>query len=116
MSFMKCFDAASIVIEDANERFSPLWKTNEERLNIFKRYCEAIDLLSDEFDGESFEIEVDEITMGISVTLECDEIVIESKEHILYELAKGAVRCGFSATGEGTLLVRFVFPSIWNKV
>ena len=116
MSFVKCFDAASMVIEDANERFAPLWKPDTEKLDMFKQYCEAIDSLSREFDGESFEVEVDEITMEISVTLECDEIVIESKEHVFYELAKRAVRCGFSAAGKDTLLVRFVFPSIWNKV
>lgn len=114
MSFMKCFDAASIVIEEANERLSPLWKADEERLNIFKQYCEAIDLLSDEFDGESFEVEVDEITMEISITLECDEIVIESKTHELYDLVKRAIRCSFSASNDN-LLVRFVFPSIWGK-
>lgn len=115
MSFVNCFDTASMVIEDANERFAPLWKVDLEKLNVFKQYCGAVDLLAEEFDGESYEVEVDEITMEISVALECGEIVIKSKDHVLYELAKRAVRCGFSAASDDNLLVRFVFPSIWDK-
>lgn len=115
MSFVNCFDAASMVIEDANERFAPLWKVDAEKLNVFKQYCEAIDLLAEEFDGESYEVEVDEITMEITVTLECGEVVVKSKDHVLYELAKRAVRYGFSAAGGDNLLVKFVFPSIWDK-
>lgn len=114
MSFIKCFDVASMVIEDANERFSPVWKVDEERLNIFKQYCEAIDLLSKEFEGASFEVEIDEQTMEISVVLECDEIIIESDTHTLYELIKRTIRYGFSASGD-SLLVKFVFPSMWIR-
>ena len=115
MSFVKCFDAANMVIEDANERFNPLWKINAERLDIFKGYCEAVDSLSKEFDGESFEVEVDEITMEVTVVLECDEVIIEKDNHILYELAKRAVRYGFSVSEDGNLLVKFVFPGLWDK-
>lgn len=116
MSFIKCFDVASMVIDDATERFSPLWKPNSERLDIFKEYCDAIDKLSKEFDGESFEVEVDEISLEITVSLECDEVIIESSNHILYELAKRTVKYGFSVSDEGNLLVKFVFPSLWDRV
>lgn len=115
MSFVKCFDVANMVIEDANERFNPLWKINAERLNIFKGYCDAVDSLSKEFDGESFEVEVDEITMEVTVVLECDEVIIEKDDHILYELAKRTVRYGFSVSEDGNLLVKFVFPGLWDK-
>lgn len=116
MSFVKCFDTASMVIDDATERFGPMWKINGERLDVLKQYCDAIDLLSEEFGGKSFEIEVDEITMEITITLECDEIVIESPEHLLYELAKRTVRYGFSVSEEGNLLVKFVFQNLWEKL
>ena len=115
MGFVKCFDVANMVIEDANERFNRLWKINTERLNIFKGYCEAVDSLSKEFEGESFEVEVDEITMEVTVVLECDEVIIEKDDHILYELAKRAVRYGFSVSEDGKLLVKFVFPGLWDK-
>ena len=114
MSF-KCYDVAKMVIEDANERFSPIWKINNERLEVFQQYCEVIDALSEEFSGESYEVEVDEITMEVIVTLECEEIVISSFSHVFYELIKRAVKYGFSASEDGNLLLRFTFPSLWDK-
>lgn len=116
MSFVKCFDVAAMIIEDANDRFSPLWKPNSERIDIFKEYCDAIDALSKEFDGESFEVEVDEISLEITVALECDEVIIENSNHVLYELAKRTTRYGFSVSEDGNLLVKFVFPSLWDRV
>ena len=114
MSF-KCYDVANMVIEDANERFRPIWKINNERLEVFKQYCEVVDALAEEFDGESYEVEVDELTMEVIVTLECGEIVVDSFSHIFYELIKRAVKYGFSTSEDGNLLLRFTFPTLWDK-
>lgn len=115
MSFIKCFDVASMVIDDATERFKPTMRLNTEKVDIFRDYCDAIDTLSNEFEGEAFDIEVDEITMEITVALECDEIVIESSKHIFYELVKRAVKYSFSTSEDGNLIVKFVFPCLWDK-
>lgn len=115
MSVVKCYDVANMVIEDANERFAPLWKINTELLKVFKDYCNAIDSLVEEFGGTSFEVEVDEITMDVTVVLECDEVVIEKDNHVLYELAKRTIRYGFSVSEDGNLLIKFVFPGLWSK-
>lgn len=115
MSFVKCYDVAAMVIEDANDRFAPLWKINTEKLNAFKGYCNEIDSLSVEFDGESFEVEVNEVTMEVIVALECGEIIIDKDNHILFELAKMAVKYGFSVSEDGNLVVKFVFPGLWDK-
>jgi len=114
---MNCYDdVAGIVIDEASKRFSPLWEINPENLNIFKNYCDAIDSISKEFDGESFEVEVDEITMEITIVLECFEVLIHTKKHLFYELIKRSVRFGFSTSEDGNLLVKFVFPSLWDRV
>lgn len=116
MNNVKCFDVASEVINDATKRFEPLMRLNAERVEIFKEYCEAIDELAEEFDGESFEVEVDEITMEVTVILECGEIIISSSGHVFYELANRTVRYGFSAGGNDNVVVKFVFPCLWDKV
>lgn len=115
MSFVKCFDVASMVIEDASERFKPIWKINNEHLDVFKQYCEAIDSFAGEFEGKSYDVEVDEIKMDITIALECDEIIIENENHVLYELAKRSIRFGFSVSEDGNLIVKFVFPSLWER-
>lgn len=116
MNLIKCYDVASMIIDEANERFKPLWKINDERLDMFKQYCAAIDSLIEEFEAESLDVEVDEITLETTIIMECDEIIIESTNHIFYELAERAVRYGFSVSEDGSLAVKFVFPTLWDKV
>lgn len=115
MNSVTCFDVASEVINDATERFKPLMRLNTERVDIFKQYCEVIDELAEEFNGVSFEVEVDEITMEVTVILECGEIIIGSSNHVFYELVKRTIRYGFSAGEDDNVAVKFVFPCLWDR-
>lgn len=116
MEIIRCYDVASTVIEEATKRFSPLWKIDEEKLDIFEEYCDAIDQLAKEFDGESFDVEVNETSMEIAVRVECNvPLLIKSQEDIFYELVKRAVRYSFSVSEDGNLLVEFIFPNLWEK-
>lgn len=112
----KAFDVVSTVIEEANQRFAPIWEPDKEKTDILKQSCEAIDILIIEFDGESLDVEVDEEKMLIYIQLECREITIESKEHRCYDLIQRSVSFGFSRTNNDTMLLELVFPSIWNRV
>lgn len=115
MGCVNCYDVVSVVVEEASERFSPLWKLNKEKESILKEYCSAIDILSDEFEGESYDVEVDEITMEITIGLECGEITIKTPDHELYELITRSVSCSFTTSEDDNLLVKFVFPSVWDR-
>lgn len=115
MSEIKCYDVASMVVEEANDRFAPIWKPNEEFLKGFKLCCDAIDLIAQEFGGISYDVEVNEENMEITIVLECDEVIVENDNHILYKLIKRTIRYGFSASEEGNLLITLVFPGIWSK-
>lgn len=63
-NFVKCFDVVSMVVDEATDQFSQLWKINKERYEILKQYCDVLDSLVEEFDGESFNVEVDDISMN----------------------------------------------------
>lgn len=115
-SFVKCFDAVSMVVEEANNQFSPLWKLDKEKYRILEQYCQVIDALSDEFEGVSYDVEIDDIAMTIAITLECKDISIQQQSHKYYALAQRAIVFGFSTSEDNNLNVRFVFPSVWNKV
>lgn len=114
-SFVKCYDTVSMVIDEATSRFAPLWKENRESKRILAQYCRVIDDLVNEFDGESLEVDVDEIQMTISIKIECQDITLESQKHKYYGLASRAVSFGFSVSNNGNLVVEFVFPSIWER-
>lgn len=116
MSFIKCFDVVSMVVEEACDQFSPLWKLDKEKYRVLERYCKIIDDLSDEFDGISYDVEVDDITMTIAITLECQDMNIQQQSHKYYALAQRAVTFGFSVSNDGNLNVEFVFPGVWYKI
>lgn len=116
MSFINCFDVVSSVVEEANEKFAPLWKIDQERYRILEQYCSAIDALIEEFDGESIEVSVDEdITMCVAIVLECPELTVKSKEHSFYGLIQRCVAFSFSQSDEENLEIKFIFPSLWVK-
>lgn len=115
MADIKCFDIAELVLDEATERFAPLLQESAEKKQVFRQYCDAMDQLAAEFGGQSFEIEVDELSMAISVTMECGEITIYEKRHLLYQLAERAESVTFRH-GEGdNVAVRLVFPPIWER-
>lgn len=41
MNSIKCFDVAEMVIEEATNRFAPIFKEDTERKDILQQYCEA---------------------------------------------------------------------------
>lgn len=115
MGFINCFDVVSMVVEEATNQFSPLFKLDNQKYKILEQYCSVIDSLAKEFNGESYEVDVDDIAMTISITLVCDEVTITTEGHGFYALAKRANSVSFSSD-EGRLSVKFVFPSVWDRV
>lgn len=115
LAFVNCFDVVSMVVEEATNQFSPLWKLNKYNYKILEQYCNVIDSLATEFNGHSFDVSVDDIAMTITIVMECDDIVITSKTHRFYDIAQRSKMLGFSASDNGTLNIKFVFPSVWDK-
>ena len=110
-----CFEAAKMVIDEADNQFGGNWKINEEHYDILKHYCDYIDILAKEQGGEAYEIEVDDTTMTVSIGIECTEFMIHENINLLCELVKRSVSFGFTASEEGKILVKFTFPSIWQR-
>ena len=114
-SFVNCFDVVSMVVDEATAQFAPLWNINKEKYRILKQYCGVIDSLAEEFNGESFDVDVDDIAMTITIKMECRDVTIESQNHKYYSLAQRALAFGFSVSEDGLLCMKFVFPSVWDK-
>lgn len=116
MGFVKCFDVASMVVDEATKQFSPLWVLDIEKYKILEQYCSVIDSLAKEFDGESFEISVDDIKMTIEIIVEYPDMTIRDKSHPFFSLVQHAIEFGFTTNKDGKLSMKIVFPSIWTKV
>ena len=116
MNLVKCFDAVSMVVEEATNQFAPLWGIDSHKYEILEQYCKAIDELASEFSGISYDVGVDEIEMTVQVVLECLDLTVASRKHRFYELAERSLSFGFSTSEDGNLNVKFVFPSVWERV
>lgn len=108
-------DIANMVIDEATKRFGIMWKVNQDYHNAFKRYVDDIEKLSAEFYAESVAVEVDDINMTISVSIEASDFTTESKNHVLYSLMKHTISTSFYASEDGNAVIELVFPSIWEQ-
>lgn len=113
---VNCFDVVSEVVEIAKEDAPSNLKFCEEDFNILEKYCAVIDEMCDEFDGFSFEAEVDEMTYEICLTLECEIFLLDNLTSPKYvQLIERSLKLTFSISKRGKLDVKFVFPSLWKK-
>lgn len=114
MSRVNCFDVASMVIDEATKQFGLLWKVDTDRLEVFKNNCDLIDELSDGSHGVSYDVDINEETMDISITLECEDLIADSKDHVIYRLMNETKSINMFAH-DGNLCIKFKFGSIWDK-
>ena len=107
---------ADFVLSEANNQFAPLFKPSEERLEVFKQYCSVIDKLVGDFGGTTLEVEVDDEDMSVHMKLELEELVVDDHERAMFtQLLERTVSFRVEH-GEGdTILLHFVFPSLWEK-
>lgn len=115
MNFSKCFNAVSSVVEEANKQFGITWRINNNKKMALERSCLAIDSLAEEFDGVSFEVNIDDITMEIKLSLVCGEIIVKEKDHKFYEALNNTIGLWVKEIDDSTLQLDFVFPSIWDR-
>lgn len=114
---IKAYDALSMVLDMADERFCPLWKPDDRCKDILKQYCGIIDSSMRDFRGKSITVEVDEITMDIHITVEYDdEIILDENNPLLYQLIERTKEVSFSPTEDNTMLMELTYPGIWDKV
>lgn len=113
---VKCFDVVTMVTDEATKRFAPLFYENVESKRVLKQYCGILDNVAENCGGEYFQVEVDEETAEIIVTLACSKMELRSENYGFFALARRANRVSFATDKDGLLLVGFVFSSIWEHV
>ena len=111
------FAVFEMVLEDANERFAPLFQPVQERVDILKQYCGAIDKLIERGDGEIFECEVGETDMTVRLDFVVTDVTVNDPRHDEFQqlLARALSASVKSEDGEN-IRVHLVFPSLWEKI
>lgn len=117
MSFVTCYDAVSMVLDDAAERFGQNWKLNQDALKRLKDDCKLMDSIVEEINCDSIEAEIAEDTMDLIVTLCCEDLTMcYGRSHPFFKIIQHANYFGFRNGGENRLLVFFRFVGVFTHV
>ena len=111
---IKCFSVVSMVVDEATQQFSPMYKLNQEWLDILKQYCEVIDKLSVQCEGVAYDVGVDDLTHEVSISMECPSFYAEPANKHFLEVLKSTVTLRFDNCGNGNVKATFVFPTLWE--
>ena len=111
-----CFDFVSSAAEETAKHFPVPLKIDSEKCGSLKECCRDIDSLAREFGGFSYRAAVDTDTLAVTVGLECMEISLDGGINVLSGLIKRALSLEVSISDRGNLLLRFVFPGIWEPL
>ena len=104
-----------MVLEDANERFAPLFQPVQERVDFLKQYCDAFDVLIDEQEADSFNVEVDENDMTVHIDLVMMTVECSDSQPQLGQLIQRAMKFSVKDEDGTNLRLSFVYPSLWEK-
>lgn len=113
MGSITCYDVVRIMLDEATKQFSPAFKEDSEKKRELERYCDWITIISDEFGGESYDIEIDDVTIDISVSLTCKEIKTTEQTPALYMLLSRTKSVELEAVDDTYIKIKFVFNGIW---
>ena len=111
----KSFPVVDSVLKDANERFAPSFEPDAERVDTLRQYCSVIDGMIEEFRGDEFECEVDEIDMTVRLELVLESFTSEEPNHAVNQLISRAMSFRVDYVDDGHIRLNFVFPSLWRK-
>lgn len=115
MGFVKCYDVAEMVTEEATKQFGSLLKVDEERQQDLRECCEMVDVIAEKFGGISYEVEVNDETTDITVSLVCGEFEVDTTSDDFYGLIRKAKKVGFKSYKKENLRLDFTFNGIWVR-
>lgn len=82
---------------------------------LFRKYCGLFDRLSEELETEIKEVELEEKTDSIVISMMCLDFEILSYMHPIYQVFKNTVFLSFSNYENRLVKTSFVFPSIFKR-
>lgn len=114
MGHMKCYDHVIEVINDAIEQYGSAFELRVEKEKWLWHLCEELDKLIEEFECEAFEVEIDDIKMRLTLSIECSDIILESREHSFFDFVLKLSSFKFSKADEDVLRTEFFIDNLWG--
>lgn len=116
MAKANCFKETKSLIDETTSRLGYQWSIDSERLRALKEYCDMIESVADLYDGVAYEIEINENTTDITVSLVCEAFETDQHSSKFYEVVKHAKQVEFSAYDtEISVKISFTFDGVWTR-
>lgn len=115
MGLVKCFDVVTMLTDEVKEHLGNPVIENVDKKNELQKSCEMIDVVAQQFGGFSYDVEVNEQTMEISISFVCEEFETSVGSEFC-DLLGRAKKERFRVSGEDRIELTFVFNGIWNHV
>lgn len=113
MGFVRCLDVVSDVIKDINIEHSQEWDINDEKEDALIKSCKKIDKLIDELDASEYNVTVNEDNKSITISILCDEIVVDEEDCNLYNILRCADSISLS-NEDNRICADVTFNNIWK--
>jgi len=116
MGRINSFDIVKMVTDEASKQFGRAWTVNKDKESELNDACKRIDEFAERIDAETIEVEVDDISMDIIISVCCSDLIVDEKDDVFYDIAKKS-KAMFFRCGElkDTLDVGFIFSKIWER-
>lgn len=112
---IKCFDIVKMVADEASDQFGSLLMVNIEKEEELKEICEMIDDVAEDFNGISYEVDINDETTDIIICLVCDEFETDSSNSVFLNLLNRTKKVGFKQAEDDKIQIEFVFNGIWSR-
>lgn len=115
MGKIKCYDVLSGITDVETERIYPLFVEDPEAKAGLKEIGDMFDKLADDFDGISYDIEIEDVTGSIMVSFTCSTFPVQRTKEFC-ELARRSNGISFSkADTDDVVRMDFIFDGIWKR-
>ena len=117
MCTVKCFDVLMMVLESMKEGNKSAFEIDTCRLALLENECEALDRLADKSDTTGFEVDVDETSGEVTISLDVafSLAAVRSDGSLLQLLEENTKSFCINKTDvQDIIRLTFVFESLWE--
>lgn len=116
MSKVKCFDVLMMVLERMKDEKNCAFEPDACKIALLENECAALDRLADQSDATGFEVDVDEDSGKVTISLDVafSLAVVRSDRSLLQLFEENTKSFSINKTDvQDIIRLTFVFESLW---
>lgn len=109
-----CYESVTKLVADASKRFGDQFVVNSDKAKSLSDICKIIEKMISEFECESFDVNIHDVTKKLTICLVCDEFIFQSGcGHPFFSLIKMLSSFSFSKSKDDSLQLELNIDGLW---